>query len=228
MAEARWERLAAATGIVFVILGVVAYLIAGQPPKADDSVDQIVSYYTENRDSVLLSGYLWGVAGIFFLWFLGSLRAHLRVAEGEAGRLSAVVFGSGLLLGAFFVAGIVTQSALAFGIPQGFAQAQAPVSAAFFALASQAFAFTSFFVVVFAGATALISGRTKVFPAWLGWFGWLVALSGAVGTIAVFTESGAFATGGAYTNIGFGLFFLWFLALAVTLTQHVGRGSRPS
>ena len=50
-----------------------------------------ISAVFENRDSVMLSGYLWGVAGIFFLWFLGSLRAHLRVAEGEAGRLSAVV-----------------------------------------------------------------------------------------------------------------------------------------
>lgn len=225
MAEQRWERLAAATGIGFVILGVAAYLIAGQPPKAGDSAEQIVSYYTENRDSVVLSGYLWGVAGILFLWFLGSLRAHLRVAEGEAGRLSAVVFGSGLLLGAFFLAGEVTNTALGFGIAQ---EASSEVSGAFFTLAAQAFAFTAFFVVVFAGATSLVSGRTKVFPAWLGWLGWLVAISGAVGTVAVFMESGAFATGGAYTNIGFGLFFLWFLALAVTMTQQVGRGSRPT
>lgn len=225
MAEQRWERLGAATGIVFVILGVVAYLIAGQPPKAGDTADQIVSYYTENRDSVVLSGYLWGIAGILFLWFLGSLRAHLRVAEGEAGRLSAVVFGSGLLLGAFFLAGEVTTTSLAFGIAQN---ASSEVSAAFFTMAAQAFAFTTFFVVVFAGATSLVSGRTKVFPAWLGWLGWLVALSGAVGTVAVFMESGAFATGGAYTNIGFGLFFLWFLALAITLTQQIGKGSRPT
>jgi hypothetical protein len=174
---------------------------------------------------VVLSGYLWGVAGIFFLWFLGSLRAHLRVAEGEAGRISAVVFGSGLLLGAFFLAGMVTNTALAFDIAGG---ASPEVSAAFFAVASQAFAFTSFFVLVFAGATSLISGRTKVLPAWLGWLGWLVALTGAVGSVAVFMESGAFATGGAYTNIAFGLFFLWFLLLAITLIQKVGRGSAVS
>jgi len=223
MAEERWERLGAATGIIFVILGVVAFLIGGQPPKADDPVDQIVSYYTENRDSVVLSGYLWGAAGIFFLWFLGSLRAHLRVAEGDAGRLSAVVFGSGLLLGGFFLAGMVTNTALGFDI----AGAASPeVSAAFFSQASQAFAFVGFFVVVFAGATSLVSGRTKLLPAWLGWLGWLVALSGAGGTAAVFMESGAFATGGAYTNIGFGLFFLWLLALAVTLTQQVGKPAR--
>lgn len=225
MAEARWERLAAATGIVFVILGAAAYLIAGQPPAADDPVEEIVSYFTENRDSLLLSNYLWGVAGIFFIWFLGSLRAHLRTAEGGAGRLSAVVFGSGILLGAFFTGGIITTTALTFGVAQ---EASAEVSGAFYRLGSQAFNFTSFSVVVFAGATSLISGRTKVFPAWLAWLGWLVALSGAVGSVAVFVESGAFATGGAYTNVGFGLFFVWFLLLAITLTQQAGKAPARS
>jgi hypothetical protein len=32
----------------------------------------------------------------FFLWFLGSLRAVLRRAEGGVGRLSAVAYGGGL------------------------------------------------------------------------------------------------------------------------------------
>src|SRR5688500_18548914 len=105
MAEERWERIAAATGIVFVILGVAAYLMMGQPPGSGASAQDVIDYHHGNRDSMQMANYLWGVAGIFFLWFLGSLRAHLRRAEGDAGRLSAVVFGSGLVAGTIFSVG---------------------------------------------------------------------------------------------------------------------------
>jgi hypothetical protein len=38
MGEDHWEKLAAATGIVFVVLVLVGSFIAGQPPKAGDSI----------------------------------------------------------------------------------------------------------------------------------------------------------------------------------------------
>lgn len=221
MAEQRWERLGAATGIVFVILGVTAYLIAGQPPQPGDPVPDIVGYHVENTDAITLSSYLWGIAGIFFLWFLGSLRSYLRQAEGDTGRLSAVVFGSGLVGGAVFTVGIVLLSAAdrqTLG-EQGFTGAIVILHV----VGQQALAFSSFAFVVFALATAVISGRHRALPAWLGWFSWLVALTTLVGSLAIFNETGAFAIGGAYTNIAFGLFFLWFLALSAMLTQRAGR-----
>ena len=41
MGEERWEKLAAATGIVFVVLVIAGSFIAGQPPKADDPINKI-------------------------------------------------------------------------------------------------------------------------------------------------------------------------------------------
>lgn len=216
MAEERWERIAAATGIIFVALGVAAYLIAGQPPKADASAQEVIAYHHDNRDVLLTSNYLWGVAGIFFLWFLGSLRAHLRRAEGDSGRLSAVVFGSGLVAGTIFTVGVVVFSSIVEHTPD-------EATLTLHDVGTQAANFTSFGFIVFAAATALISGRTKVFPAWLGWFGWIVALAGVGGTLAILVDSGPFATGGAFGNVAFGLFFLWFLALSVVLTQQAGK-----
>lgn len=223
MAEERWERLGAATGIVFVILGVVAYVITGQPPQPGDAPPEIVGFHAENRDALTAASYLWGIAGIFFLWFLGSLRSYLRRAEGDTGRLSAVVFGSGLVGGAVYTVGIVLLSAAeretlgegGLGGPTGILILHV--------VGQQALAFSSLAFVAFALATAVISGRHQALPAWLGWFSWLVALTTLVGSLAVFNDTGAFAIGGAYANIAFGLFFLWFLALAVTLTQRAGR-----
>lgn len=81
MADTRWERLGAATGIVFVILSVLALFIGGQPGAAPD----VVQYFVENRGRLLVQSFLAGVASIFFLWFLGSVRSYLRAAEGAPG-----------------------------------------------------------------------------------------------------------------------------------------------
>ncbi|MGH2691334.1 MAG: hypothetical protein ACRDHM_02415 [Actinomycetota bacterium] len=222
MADARWERLAAATGIVFVAMGVAAFLIGGQPPKADDSAEKVVAYFTEDRNALLTSSYLFGLAGVFFLWFLGSLRSHLRRAEGDSGRLSAVVFGAGLLTGAFFTVGSGAFTALAFRVA---GQTSSDVSLAFYDLGAQITNFAAFGVVAFAGATAILVARTGAFPQWIGWLSWLVVLAALAGSVALFADSGPFATGGAVSSIGFGLFFLWFLALSITLMQKVGRGA---
>jgi len=216
MSEQRWERLGAATGIIFVILGVAAYLIAGQPPKAGASSQEVIAYHHDNRDAMQMSNYLWGVAGIFFLWFLGSLRAHLRRAEGDTGRLSAVVFGSGLVAGTLYTVGVVVAAAIVEHTPEEATLTLHDVS-------TQAVQFSSFGFIAFAVATALISGRTKVYPAWLGSLAWLVALAGVGASLAILVDSGPFATGEAVGNIAFGLFFLWFLGLSIVTMQQVGK-----
>jgi hypothetical protein len=220
MAEERWERLAAGTGIVFVVLGVVAYLIAGQPPTPDDPASEVVAYHTENRDSLLLSNYLWGIAGIFYFWFLGSLRSYLRQAEGDAGRLSAVAFGAGIAGGVVFTFGVIVSAAVASRVA---ATASQEVTVALHDVATQAFNFATFAFVVLAAATTVVSGRYKALPAGIGWLGWLVVLLTLLGSVAVLVESGPLAAGGAVSYVGFALFFLWFLALSVSLTQRAGR-----
>jgi len=221
MSEQRWERLGAATGIVFVVIGVAAYLIAGTPPKAGASAQEVISYHHDNLDALRMSNYLWGVAGIFFLWFLGSLRAHLRRAEGDTGRLSAVVFGSGLVAGTIFTVGTIVGSSIVEHTPE-------EATLTLHDVAVQATNYASFGFIAFAVATALISGRTKVYPAWLGSLAWLVALAGVGASLALLVDSGPFATGEVFGNVAFGLFFLWFLALSIVTMQQVGKPATRS
>lgn len=222
MAEQRWEKLGAATGIAFVVVAFASFFLGGEFPMPEDSTEQVAAFYTENADQVLWSLWLWGVAGILFLWFLGSLRSHLMKAEGDTGRLSAVAFGGGIAAGVVYSIGISISSALAFGIAQN---GSAELTDALSDLATHFYNGSAFGFFVLVLATTIVSGRTKVFPAWLGWLGWLIALSTLAGTLTVVVDSGPFATGGIVNIVGFFGFFLWFLALAITVTRQVGRDS---
>jgi hypothetical protein len=222
MAEQRWEKLGAATGIVFVVLAFASYLIAGELPRPGDSTEQVVAYYTDDSDKILWSMWLFGLAGIAFLWFLGSLRSHLMKAEGGTGRLSAVAFGGGIAAGVVYSIGISISSALAFGIAQN---ASAEITDVLSDLATHLYNGSAFGFFVLVLATTLVSGRTKVLPAWLGWFGWLIVLLTLAGTLTVVVDSGPFATGEIVSILGFFGFFLWFLAVAITVTMQVGKDS---
>jgi hypothetical protein len=222
LAEQRWEKLGAATGIAFVVLAFASYVIAGELPKPGDTTEQVVAYYTDNSDKVLWSMWLFGIAGVLFLWFLGSLRSHLMKAEGDPGRLSTVVLAGGIAGGAVYAIGVTVSSALAFGIAQN---ASAELTGVLSDLATHLYNGSAFGFFVLVLATTLISGRTKVFPAWLGWLGWLVALLALGSTLTLVVDSGPFATGEIVSILGFFGFFLWFLALSITVTRQIGRDS---
>ena len=204
------------------MLAFTSFLIGGELPKPEDSTQQVVTFYTDNSHKILWSMWMFGLAGIFFLWFLGSLRSHLMKAEGDTGRLSSVAFGGGIAGGVVYAIGVTVSSALAFGIAQN---ASAELTDALSDLATHLYNGSAYGFFVLVLATTLVGGRTKVLPAWLGWLGWLVALLALGSTLTLVVDSGPFATGEIVSILGFFGFFLWFLALAITVTRQVGRDS---
>ncbi len=96
------------TGILFVLLTVVAFLIGGETPSTDDSRREIVDFYLDNDDSQSFAGPLLALGAVALLFFIGSLRRALRAAEGDDGGLSTVALLGGLMIavGASILAGI--------------------------------------------------------------------------------------------------------------------------
>ena len=225
MAPERWERLAAATGIVFAVVAAIGLLIVPLPPEPGASAGAITSYFTENRSRLLAQVWVLGLAGVFFLWFLGSLRSYLRAAEGQTGRLSAVVFGAGIAAFAAFGTGTGVAGALAHSVAD---EAGPGVTVALERVAQVALAGTSFPILVLLVAASLVSGRTGAFPAWLGWLGWALAALAGVASLALFYDDGALAPGGMVGFVLFGAFLLWFLAASVVMVGRVGRDARPT
>lgn len=106
MSDAQARRMGAATGIIFVALIVIGlFAVVPKGPAFNSSAASIQQFYVHNRHDLQVGLFIASFGFLFFVWFLGSLVSHLRRFEGQEGRLTAVVFGSGLLvIGGFIIA----------------------------------------------------------------------------------------------------------------------------
>ncbi len=86
------EWLVPLTGVGFVLLGIVSFIVGGEPKSADEPVGEIVEYYVDNKDSIQVGVFI-GVAATLLLVFFGAyLRRVLRAAAPEGEILSVVSF----------------------------------------------------------------------------------------------------------------------------------------
>ena len=108
MADSNWERFAPLTGVVFVVLLVAGVVVINNydylPPAGE-----IESFYEDNSTMISVGAFLALLSVFFFLWFLGSVRSTLRIAEGGTGRLSAVAFGGGVAAAGRSLDGVMKQ-----------------------------------------------------------------------------------------------------------------------
>ena len=96
------------TGVLFVVLAIVAFLVGGETPATDDAPREIVDFYLDNDDSQALAAAFLALGCVALIFFLGSLRRVLRAAAGDEGGLSTVAFVGGVVIavGASIFAGI--------------------------------------------------------------------------------------------------------------------------
>jgi hypothetical protein len=114
MINVNWERLWRASGIAFVVMFVIAYVIYGDQPKVGASPDELVSFYDGDRGRVLVASILFGGAILFMLWFAAAIASTLRDA-GQGGWGAAATAASAALAAVFFVL-IALSAALAYSI----------------------------------------------------------------------------------------------------------------
>ena len=114
MINVNWERLWRASGIAFVVMFVIAYVIYGDQPKVGASPDELVSFYDGDRGRVLIASVLLGGAVLFLLWFAAAIASTLR-DSGQGGWGAAATASSAALAALFFVL-ITVSAALAYSI----------------------------------------------------------------------------------------------------------------
>jgi hypothetical protein len=197
------------TGILFVGLAVLAFIVSGETPDTDDSAAKILAFYIKNDTEQLWAGAILAWAALAYLFFLGALTSVLRAAEGAISRLSAVAFAGGVVqaigmlafAGFTFTLGDTADDGLT---PQA-AQALSHLNSDFF-----------FPVAIGTGAlmisTAIVIIGSRVLPAWLGWVALLIG-------IAAVTPVGFF---------GFLAFLLWVLVVSVLLTRGPAAAAPPA
>jgi hypothetical protein len=191
----RNARLGAATGFAYVILTVVAFVafIGPDVPKLDDSAADWQAYFTDHQDRIQTGVFLAGIGLLFFLWFLGSVRAALRAAEGANGRLTAVAYGGGIAFAAFFTITLTATATAAFR-PDELDPNLTRALNDFGILTGGPGAAT---LAAFFGATAIVGYRHEAVAAPVAGFSALAAITAPLGFGMVFTDTGVFAGDGA-------------------------------
>jgi len=197
------------TGILFVVLVIVAVLIGGETPSTDDPAEEIVDFYLDNDNSQQLASALLALGCVALIFFLGTLRRALRAAAGDDGGLSTVALLGGLVIavGASIFAGI--------GFTLGDAADELPPGAILTlnALNSDMFFTVAVGTAVFNLALALAVLRHGGLPRPLGWVALVIGIAGL-------TPLGFFAF------VATGIVIVW-ASIALAMRADAATGSPP-
>jgi len=190
------EQLGAASGLLVALLFGISFVIglSPEPPDMSDSAVAVATYVSQNQDAIRVEILLNTVAMFAFLWFLGSVRAGLRGAEGGAGRVSGIASGGGIVGATFIIAAQVFAAVAALRPEQtdpGLTRALVDLQLISIGLGAAAFAV--FFLAV-AAAAIYDGGLPKV----LGFLAAAAGVLAAVGVVTIFTTEGVFAADGAF------------------------------
>jgi hypothetical protein len=215
----RYARYAASTGIFFVVLVVIGFLVQPKPPSSDASAAEVLNYVVDHDNALHVVQLIFGAAMFLFIWFIGALRSSLGAAEGGQGRLATTAYGGGLIASAALIVSLALGATAALHPAEnGPEVTHALTDASALVLAVSAPAAVVFFV-----ANSLSILRSAYLPASLAWLGLVTALFNALGLGNVFTDHGAFAADGVLGFlIGFLLFLAWVLAASILLVRKLG------
>lgn len=211
MQEAAWQRWIPLSGILFVILLLVGFVIM-QLPMPDTPDSEITAFYEDsnNRLMVIIGAYFFAVAGLCLLMFANRLRRVIVEAEGPSATFASLVHACGAIIALAFMAAAASFAA----VPGVMEFADAPAPGADVARYLPEVGGTLVFLgvmpaaVAMLGATAIASFRHSIFPAWFNWLS--VACAIAVIFSALWIPAIAF--------------LLWVLAGSVVLMQRQTAG----
>jgi len=167
-------RATAVAGIVFSVLFIISLVLIRTAVPTDP--EDAGTWLASDLKAVTLAIYLLPFAGIAFLWFIGVLRDRMGAQED---RFFATVFmGSGLLfLAMLFVAGAISAGV----IMEYHTMPNRLVESGIYAFGRAAvYQLINVYAVKMAGvfmiSTSMIAIRIRIFPRWMAWLGFVLAL----------------------------------------------------
>src|SRR5215208_4306618 len=197
-------RLAPLTGIVFVVLLFLAFVVVeGETPDIDDSAQTITSFYNDDQGKHIAAIVLVALSSLFLAVFTVSLREFLRAPGGGDFWPNVVLVG-----GTACVAGLLVAVGVHLALVEGGDKNISPdAMVALNAIdADDFFAFATPLGIMMLGAGGATLRAGAVLPRWMGW--------AAIVLFVVF-----------FTPIGFAAFALsgiWIIMASVLMYQRGG------
>jgi hypothetical protein len=166
--------LAPLTGVLFLVVAIVSFIVSGEPPDpTEDSTQEIVEFYVDDDSAQMFGAALEGFAAVLFVFFAGTLRRTLRDAEGPGGTLSAVAFAGAII----FAIGLAIDGTLTFTLAETAEDIDPVAVQAISALWHNDFLPFAVGTMTFLLATGISLVRHGALPRWLGWIAILLAIT---------------------------------------------------
>jgi len=163
------------TGVVFLLVVIVGFMVNGEPPDPkDDSAQKIVDFYVDNKSSLMAGTYLEGLAAALLVFFGAHLREVLRVAAGGKDFLSTAAF-AGLLL---IAVGFAVDGTINLTLAETAEDIDPAGVQALTALWHNDFVPFAVGSVVFLVAMGISVLQHGALPKWIGWIAILLAVIG--------------------------------------------------
>jgi hypothetical protein len=211
-------RLGGILGIGFLVLFIVCIALQGDAPMANESVDDIRSFYVDNQDQYLITDFVTGIALLFlFLPFAACLQSILARAEGDPGICSRLVLAGAIVTLAVGGAASISAGALAMGASD---EALDDSSFKLMAYASDyGFASLGFGFALTALSAGIVMASTGAVAKWAGYLGLLAAVLNVIGPAWVIDGDPEGALG-FIAVIGYLVFAIWILATSIMLLRQ--------
>lgn len=216
------RRLASAAGLGFIVTLVPAMGSVPEPPGTGASFERIAAHYGENVNGQLTATFLWAIALMVFLVFLGSFYAVLRSAEEGNGTLSLTALGSGVVAITVMIVAQAATGATAIVASEGVDPAivrgldeTAHMIAHLFGIPLGAFLL----------AASAVSLAHRVTWRWLGVVGIAAGFAVIVGTAGIFRPESVIHDLGV---LGLLLFVVWTLGTSISLMRIQRRANREA
>jgi hypothetical protein len=168
-----WERWSRGSGVLFVVVVLIAFFTFGDQPKVGDSGSEIVSFYDGDRGRILTSLVIFALSFVILAWFVGAIANALGVA-GE-GRLAATA----IILTAVFIGIQFMTAMLVGGLATSIAGASADNEDLLRALNTLSWSADALSAFPLAGAIMAASAglyRARLLPSWHIWLGVVAAI----------------------------------------------------
>jgi hypothetical protein len=219
-----WERSARASGAVFVMLAIAAFIAAGEAPKVSDGPETIVDYLDSNRNQLIVGALLFAIGFVFFLWFAAAVANHLR--EHGEGRAAATVLVAGAAFAAVQFVVMALYATLAFSVAGA---GDATLTKALYDLDVGLDNLDGLAAGLFVLAASLGLRRTASIPAWLAWVGLVVAALLFL-RATTWASEGFWSPSGEYIFIAILCGLVWILVTSIVLflREPTGRATEPA
>jgi len=168
------EWLVPLTGVAFIVVAIVSFIVGGEPKSADEPVREVVDYYVDNKDSIQAAAFI-GVAATLLLIFFGAyLRKVLQAGAPEGEMLSLVSFVGLVVVGV----GFAIDTTIGFALAEAADDIDPVAVQSLQALWDNDFIPVMLGLLMFLWATGLSVIRSGVLPKWLGWVMVLLGILG--------------------------------------------------